>query len=249
MCLAILKLADSHLTKRKMRNGYQLNPDGAGFMFAADNQLHISKGYFAFRKFYKAYRQAEHDYPKSDFVIHFRIATSGKTDEATCHPFYVHQNLAFMHNGIFSKLGNKMLSDTQQYNRQILKTYPKDFIYNQKFVNKISKFCGYFNKLIFLDNKGVHLIIGELNGIWENNIWFSNDTYKDIVDDNTFGFSTIQRIYDIAEYENENIDWNNCYVCGGFYPIHELYKMDKNEYLCEHCDSQINSEYYQKVKW
>lgn len=232
-----------------MRTGYRSNSDGAGFMFAANNRLHISKGYFSFRSFYKAYRQAEHSYPDSDFVIHFRIATSGKTDEATCHPFYVHQNLGFVHNGIFAKLGNKVLSDTQQYNRQVLKTYPKKFIYNTAIVKEISEFCGYFNKLIFLDNEGAYLIIGESDGIWENGIWFSNDTYNNDIIDDGFGFSTTaaQRIFDIAEYENENVDWNNCYICGGFYPIHELYKMGKDEYLCEHCDYQLNPEFYAKA--
>jgi len=235
MCLAILKPVESHVTKRKLRTGYKGNPDGAGFMFAADNEIQISKGYFSFRSFYKAFRQAERENPNSNFVIHFRIATSGQIDKDTCHPFYVNPKLGFAHNGVFSKMGNKKISDTQQYNRQILKSYPKDFIYKPKFVKKISNFCGWFNKLVFLDNKNSYLIVNENDGVWDGDVWFSNLTYIDEPEPKSK--STWAKYVD--DYEDECKDWRNCNVCNGFYPVDEMYLVETNEYICESCDDFV----------
>jgi len=243
MCLAIYKPTESHIIKRQLRTGFRNNPDGAGFMFAADNKLHIRKGFFSFRSFYKAYRQAERENPQSDFVIHFRIATSGVVDAYSCHPFYVHKNLGFVHNGVFKGFGGKILSDTQHYNQTILQTYPKDFIYHKKIIKKLFEFCGYFNKLVFLNNKGESLIIGELNGIWDDDVWYSNDTYTDDI----LGFHTSNSAT-TDYYENEDVDWAECIYCSGYYPVKEMYELASETYICEICDMQesMRAEYGRK---
>ena len=52
MCIAIMKSANKKINKTTLRRCYTANPDGAGFMFAEDNELHVKKGYFTFDEFY-----------------------------------------------------------------------------------------------------------------------------------------------------------------------------------------------------
>ena len=54
MCIAIMKSANKKINKATLRRCYDANPDGAGFMYAEDKQLHVKKGYFTFKEFYKA---------------------------------------------------------------------------------------------------------------------------------------------------------------------------------------------------
>jgi len=233
MCLAILKPVGKHIIKRRLREGFRSNSHGAGFMYVANDQLQIDKGYFTFRSFYKAFRQAEHKYPDSNFVIHFRIATSGKTNAETCHPFAIDTTVGFVHNGIFPKLGNKHKSDTQQFNRQFLRQMPKDFIHNKKSIKFLDNYCGWFNKLIFLNNKNEFLIINEDAGQWLDGIWFSCPI-------------TAVGLYECDD--DEQSEWDSCTVCNGYYPKSNLYQLENRQYVCPSCFAIASGDYrYQQI--
>ncbi len=240
MCLAILKTADSVITRRELKNGFDTNDDGAGFMFTENRKLVIQKGYFGFRKFYKAFRQAERENPKSNFVIHFRLATSGKKDSANCHPFLVKNNeeVGFAHNGIFSGLGNNFYSDTMDFNYRVLKTMPKSFMYSVEAMKFISKYCGWYNKLIFLNSNNHYIIINEDMGYWKNGVWFSNG-----FSNSTWRYNGY--VYDLENTEeDEKIIWNSCDICNGFYPEEELDLLeDRNLLVCESCKNLLEAKY------
>ena len=57
---------------------------------------------------------------------------------------------------------------------KILRTFPKDFIFNKGIIKLLEEYCEYMNKLVFLNNRGEYLIIGEDCGDWIDGIWFSN---------------------------------------------------------------------------
>lgn len=231
MCLAILKPADQHITRKQLRKGFKENPDGAGFMYVGRGRLRIKKGYFTFKGFYKSLRDTEKMYPKSNFVIHFRLSTSGKINYTNCHPFFIDKQTGFVHNGIFKDLGNKVISDTLEYNYKILQKLPKDFIYNAKILEKIDKYCGWSNKLIFLNNRNDYYIVNECIGKWENNIWYS--TY----DIPYYTMKSDQR-FDREKYEDESVQWDICDKCGGFYPVNELVELaDGTGYYCLTCSA------------
>jgi hypothetical protein len=179
MCVALLKLPDGVVTRRQLRNCYQNNPDGAGLMYVADGKLNVDKGYFGFRKFYKRFRILERAHPESAFVLHFRVATSGTVSKECCHPFNINKNLAFVHNGIFTGLGNPQLSDTQVFNVQVLQKLPENFIDKPEILASLDKYVNKsLSKLILLNNKQEYVIIGESSGEWENKVWYSNSGYK-----------------------------------------------------------------------
>lgn len=230
MCLAILKLAGKHIIKRRLREGFKKNSDGAGFMCVANNQLRIDKGYFTFRRFYKAFRDTERKYPDSNFVIHFRQATSGKTNIVSCHPFFIRKTVGFVHNGIFTKLGDETKSDTQQFNEQFLRHLPEDFMHNTESIKFVKELCGYFNKLIFLNSKNEYLIVNENEGQWLNDVWYSN-----IVEHTS--------IYG----DDERDDWCSCTVCTGYYPVNELQTLDSGKFICKSCFEVASGNSYQKI--
>jgi len=209
-------------------------------MWAADNKLFVLKGYFGFRAFYKSYRLHERLYPNSTFVIHFRIATSGLYSVDACHPHRVNKNLAFVHNGILTGLGNLQVSDTQEF-AEILKRLPTNFLSNENSVNLIDKYAevGY-NKFVFLDNLGRMTIFNEKAGYWEDDKWFSNSSGSIIT---TVGFSSC--------YSNRRTQWNYeedvqdyigtryCSMCYSNKPASEVVKVGAWKFICNNCYSYL----------
>ena len=177
MCIAIYKPEDQVISKAALKRCFEANTDGAGFMFAEDNKLHIHKGYFKFKTFYKAYK----DHETKQALVHFRIKTHGKTDKTNCHPFLVNDGLGFIHNGIISGYGDDKLSDTIQFNNAILKKIVKKHgsmgLFDDPMQELIENVIGY-SKLVFLDKKGNFNIMNEDKGHWHNKVWYSNDSYK-----------------------------------------------------------------------
>ena len=230
MCLAVYKPAKCHIEKRKLRRGFAANPDGAGFMFAANNELHIQKGFFSFRAFYKTYREYESRNPDSDFVIHFRIATSGKVVRDNCHPIKIDKNTAFVHNGILNNSmtmpKNSILSDTQLFVHQILRQLPSEWYKQHHFNELIENYAQNNNsKFILMSNTGGIKIFNEQAGHWNNDIWYSNDSYKPV--ENKFGF-------DRPLYENDN--FVVCQGCFRYIPVLECFQdKDTKLYFCSGC--------------
>jgi hypothetical protein len=54
MCIIAFKPRKVHITRRILKNCWDGNDDGAGFMWAEDDELHIRKGYMTFKSFYRA---------------------------------------------------------------------------------------------------------------------------------------------------------------------------------------------------
>ena len=178
MCIAILKPDGENIKKDRLDNCFFNNDDGAGFMYAKDGILYFFKGFFKFNDFWSSYVKnvVKNGNPMS--AIHFRIKTHGKTNVNNCHPFKVNEDLGFIHNGIINMVKqDPKRSDTAMFNELILKKLPDGFIRNMAIVNLIEESIG-SSKLVFLDNKGQFLISNESLGKWDNNVWYSNTTYK-----------------------------------------------------------------------
>ena len=100
MCIALLIPKGEKITRETLEQCFQSNPHGAGFMLSDNNKLIIRKGYFTFAGFWASWIQAHKKYPDTDYVAHFRIATSGELDRQNCHPHKISEQLAYVHNGI-----------------------------------------------------------------------------------------------------------------------------------------------------
>jgi predicted glutamine amidotransferase len=179
VCIAIAKPKDVIVPEAHLEESFIYNPDGAGFMYAENNKLHIVKGLMTYEDFWKEW-EPHQDKPAA---IHFRIRTHGATDAENTHPFQVGKNLGFIHNGIISHVDTRpdpSKSDTYHFNKLFLEQfYKRDsrFIYKDHFLEMIEHFIGY-SKLVFLNNKGHLVIANENKGTWDNEVWYSNNSYK-----------------------------------------------------------------------
>ena len=180
MCIAIYKPEGKIIPYATLRECYDANPDGAGFMYAENKQLYIEKGFFSLKDFYQAYVKHQ----DKQTVLHFRIKTHGKIDKTNCHPFAVNSSLAFVHNGIITGFGDADHSDTIGFNHGVLQPLVHKWgnlaLFQDPMKDLIESRIGY-SKLIFLDRHGNHNILNEQKGVWDDGVWYSNTSYKPYV--------------------------------------------------------------------
>lgn len=177
MCIAIYKPEGIKIDRKILERCYNANPDGAGFMYNENKELHMHKGFFSFKDFYKDYKQHE----SKQAVIHFRIKTHGPISTDNCHPFMVNKSLGFVHNGVISGFGEGDMSDTRHFNEEIVKPLAAKWgnlsLFQPAIKSLIESRIGY-SKLIFLDRHGNYDIFNENKGVWDNGVWYSNSSYK-----------------------------------------------------------------------
>jgi len=183
MCIAIVKPEGKWITKETLAECFRSNPHGAGYakivQTEAGPKVEITKGFFSFDKFWESYSGSV----SADDIalLHFRIKTSGKQDEANCHPFAI-DNGALIHNGPCLNRthcsGDKDMSDTAQFADKFVKTWDYDKVSElQPF---IEAFIG-SEKVAFLFNDGRYVICNEQNGLWEKGVWYSNTSFRPVV--------------------------------------------------------------------
>lgn len=182
MCIAILNTPNVTFPKDLISNCWENNSDGAGLIYTNAGTLYTFKELHSMDKFYTHYIDVRRRFPKSKIVLHFRIGTSGGINVDNCHPFNVHKDLAFVHNGIISELNgiNPKKSDTNLFNERILQKLPVSFEHNEAIMQLIEDYIG-SSKLIFLNAKNEAVIVNENLGQEDSkypNCWFSNSTYK-----------------------------------------------------------------------
>lgn len=182
MCIAIYKPAHLEISRDILENCFINNPDGAGFAYINVDHLGHKKiiiyKTMEFSKFYDKYTRAIRNAPDSPFLLHFRIATHGVVDTTNCHPFFINKNMVFIHNGVISKVRkDKVLSDTQVFNEDILKKLnPSDIMKSGAVKDLIENYI-VGSKIAVLTIDGEHRIFNESSGLWKDGIWFSNTSY------------------------------------------------------------------------
>lgn len=169
------------------------NPDGAGFMYAMHNKVHIHKGFMTLKALETALAELPFNPKDVPFMLHFRIGTHGGNIPENTHPFPITRkvkdmqaleytcNEAFMHNGIIHsvEMSKQNISDTMEYDRQILeplRRLDKEFYKNPALQILIAESIN-GSRMVFLNGKGDIERIGEW--VIDEGIVYSNSTYKD----------------------------------------------------------------------
>lgn len=181
MCLAIYKPQNKKVLRHEMETAWESNDDGAGFAYPHNGKVIIEKGFFKFDKFWKALK------PHMDkpMAIHFRWSTGGKTDETNCHPFKIDDKLAMIHNGVISsvQITDETKSDTNvfvsDYMAPIHRANP-NFIYTEYGKRTLQAIIGNGSKLVFINKRGEPVIINEEKGEWQEGVWYSNNSHKEL---------------------------------------------------------------------
>lgn len=248
MCIAILNTKNT-LTKETLSQCWKSNPDGGGMIYISKGQLITFKEMTNFDKFYKEYAKQRKANKGSNFVLHFRIATSGKIDKTNCHPFNINKNLAFVHNGMISiEQLNNNVSDTYTFNELILKKLPSTFLNNHAILDLIEAYIGH-SKLVFLDNDNNPSILNEHLGHWDElDNWYSNNSYqctytkvkakaKDYSYNYYNDYNKGQTYYDGLNYA----DTDMCTNCDHY---SATYSNEYSCYLCYDCKRQLETIKY-----
>lgn len=200
MCIIIAKKKGIDLPcKDIIKRCWDRNPQGAGLCFAIDGKVNIDKGFMQFEELDSRLEalDEEMNIRESSLIIHFRIATSGRTDEGNCHPFPVTDDaeairaksvtadLAMAHNGViqdFSKSQSKY-SDTQHFIMKVVMPLynmnsKHDFYREEKIRYLLSKSVN-GSRLAFMNGDGEIYTIGKW--IEDDGILYSNDGYQGTV--------------------------------------------------------------------
>jgi hypothetical protein len=176
MCLAIVKPPYADIPEEHLAQAFCENPDGVGFAVANRGMLTIKKGLFLFDDFLTAWYKL--DAFKMPVLVHFRWATSGKTNKFNCHPWAISDKLAVIHNGVLPWSSSSKMSDTGCFVQEVL--IPNEGkIRSKRFRESIEDFIGVRNKLAFLDSSGRLTIYNEDSGHWNGGVWYSNGSYVD----------------------------------------------------------------------
>lgn len=194
MCIIAIKPAHHKMIdETTLKTMFDTNPDGAGYMYAYNNRVHIKKGFMSLKELLNSLENLKKkiNIEEIPLILHFRISTSGKTDGATCHPFPITSdlnalrktnvitNLGMAHNGIIGDFEekNSIYSDTQLFVNKCV-SYLYDM--NPKFLHddrtkKLLEPIINGSRLAFLDSHGNIYRFGE----WCENdgIYYSNEGY------------------------------------------------------------------------
>lgn len=195
MCIIIAKDKIGRLPKEEeLKNAFEYNDDGAGFMYVDNGKVVIDKGYMTFESFMKHYKsllKKYNDFKNKSLVIHCRIGTSGRNTKGNTHPYPItnkvknlkkvhlsREDIGIAHNGIIHGYGTATgLNDTQEYISKYL--YPlyshyKDFYKNKDMLYQIEMATG--SKFAILDSSDNIYYVGDF--IDDNGLNFSNNTYE-----------------------------------------------------------------------
>ena len=173
-----------------IRTMFARNPHGAGYMFARDGKVTISKGYMNIDDFLFAI--ASEDFTDSDPVVyHFRISTQAGVNPAMTHPFPLSNRRAHMkaldvicrcgvaHNGIIkltSDPNQKEYSDTAIFITDYLAKMvrnPKD-LHNPEVMREVWNLAQ--SKFAILDGTGYIATVGHFINI--DGIRYSNGSFS-----------------------------------------------------------------------
>lgn len=193
MCIIAYKpLNVAFPEERYLKNCFENNSDGAGFMYAYNNEVHIAKGFDTFKKFKNALDKARAITGDNvPYVMHFRIATQGYEKTMT-HPFPLSSkmknlyklkckcNIGIAHNGIIrlTSDGSRNYSDTMLFITDYLSLIIRSYTYykDTRTIELIERLISN-SRLAILDKNGTCNLLGE-GWVEAFGCFFSNETYS-----------------------------------------------------------------------
>lgn len=180
MCLAIVKPATRTIPLAYLEKGWIHNPDGAGFAWNESGAVNHVKGLMTYKQFLAQYNEAVAAHKNSNFLVHFRIRSLGDRAAENTHPHILSNGAALIHNGTMDGTGatfDKGKSDTALF----VEKYGDKLTYDTvvKCRSDLESALHYSaNKIALLYPDGKYLIINEKTGVWDNDVWYSNHSYK-----------------------------------------------------------------------
>lgn len=212
MCIIAIKKAGVEMPSEAIiKNMFQRNPDGAGFMWLDKdiNQVRIEKGIMDIKTFLSKVKRFR---AEDTLVMHFRIGTSGGNVKANTHPFMISENfedlkklkactdIGVVHNGIIDiTRSRKDISDTMEFiaNRlAYVKAAMPGFYKDENILKWVENEIQ--SKMCFLTGDGEIVTVGAFNE--KDGVMYSNYTYEDS--------KSIYKPYKYDLYNWDDYDWS-----------------------------------------
>ena len=229
MCVIIAKNKRDRLpTTEEMKQCFDYNSDGAGFMYTDNGKVIIDKGYMTWKSFIKHYEKLVTTYDNFKdkcLVIHFRIGTGGGNNIHNTHGYPLTNsidemqkthntcNVGLMHNGIISDYAPKenYYNDTQEFIKSFvfnLQKFDKEFYKRKYFRDMIKDNSG--SKWAILDKDDNLYTIGTFSK--ENGLAFSNLNHKWTSYHNNYitlnnAINTYNEIFDDEDIDDQLSIW------------------------------------------
>lgn len=176
MCLLIHQPKGVTFSRQEIRDFYQHNPDGFGVAFGERGSLRLLRLVGSESEVLAAYDRFASG---RECVIHFRMATHGKTDLDNAHPYPVTPEIVMAHNGVLS-CGNPTqphMSDTwhliEYFIRPIAERNP-DLLFCPAWGEMLGRMIGPSNKLAFIHKDGRIALVNKSAGVTHKRAWLSN---------------------------------------------------------------------------
>lgn len=194
MCVIVYQPElDNRVSKKTIRQCWETNPDGAGYMFSDGKRLVIKKPFKHVRQFVRSYHADHAKFGRlSGFVLHFRIATHGGLTEQNTHPHKLAKGYAGLaHNGIlptkYIPPCGSPLSDTVHFCKTVIGKAKASQLMDERYHAELGTMIGKGNKFVIMDRFGSVGIVNEKVGHWQGVRWYSNLHHRN--DYNVWGFS------------------------------------------------------------
>lgn len=250
MCIAVYKpLGVAFPSRKTLQVCFDNNPDGAGFMVADGDTVHIHKGYMSFGSFWKGLKRARGKYGDDcAYVMHFRITTQGGVRADCTHPFPLSNNLEDMrkltvdapvgiaHNGIITLTSTYARNVTHSDTMAFIADYASLIISGEKWYEEPDVFKSKLllerligaSRLAILSGDGHCELLG--SG-WEKEaeVWYSNTSYK----------VEKVKVAPVVSHSYYYDDYYGCEVCGKYTGAHYNYELDM--YICDDCRKKFSS--------
>lgn len=192
MCIIAAKPAGVAMPSNDtLRTMWNVNSDGAGFMYVENGAVRIEKGFMKYKNFIKALEKvgSRLDLTATPVVMHFRITTHGGTKPENTHPFPITESLGALkklksttdvgvaHNGIIPNTPRKGISDTMEYVVSQLAPLKKALpsFYKNKYALQLIE-NAIESKMAFLTKEGKIYTIGDFNV--KDGILYSNHSHE-----------------------------------------------------------------------
>jgi len=195
MCIIVYKPGNVTMPDYEtLKNCFDNNGDGAGYMFADNNKVHIVKGLMTFDGFLRSFTKTVKQYGKDRaYVLHFRWSTQAGIRRDCTHPFPLSKNMnelrklkttcdiGIVHNGIIPLTSSYSktisYSDTMEFITGYLSLIIKNRGYYKdkdtlKLIEKLTE-----SKLAVLDGAGHCELTGD-DWLCDNGVFYSNDSYQ-----------------------------------------------------------------------
>jgi hypothetical protein len=240
MCLLMVAQPGATPSESYLKCACHNNPDGFGYAIHTGDKIVTSRG-MNWSIVVDDYYAALEKYPNSWSMFHARLATHGAEVKANCHPFRVggSERLVLAHNGILPLTlpKHERRSDTKYFAEVILPRWSKraghisTILDDEENFAEIGKWAK-GNKLAIFSTfrrlkKPVYIVNEEL-GSWDDGIWWSNSSHKDV-----YRWHYTETVKSVDGTTQESMFEYECLLCRNF--VDSEMERDGYCYTCQAC--------------